>query len=399
MTAKTKAKRASGSTVKNDAAAAAGAATNARANAAGLDDPAADAAEDGQGDTPEESVDGSEGVDDASIADADSADAADGDDAEHEGASFGENDEAASNDAEGRDEDAPNDGGNDDDGEDASPTPVDVEATDDKANARASDNDTSQPAKGLPDGWTLRRVPRKCGQKTDPYWFSPGMSYKFSSLPQVRRFLDCLASAGGDEAAAYDSYTAMRSKKQKRRVESAAGDGVEAEELWDLKVVLAPKQILMPRPILCQGDNCDLVACCIWSSNLDPETPWYSCLDCQEEFFGGWPTNPGELPIKVLDVEWRNAMIEKCTLVDEPAMPNLPSSRARAAKDVEWAASAEGGKSHDDDDADADADAPVRSGDGSDREIESPSDNDDDRNCSVECNDSGFDCICFSFIG
>ena len=277
MTAKTKAKRGSGSIVENDAAAAAGAATDARANVAGLDEPAADAADDGEGDTPEESVDGAEGVDDASLADADSADAADGDDGEHEGASSGENDEAAGNDAERRDEDAPNDGGNDDD--DAHPAATDEEEE-------------------------------------------------------------------------------------------------EVEELWDLKVVLNAKQILMPRPIICQGDTCDLVACCIWSSNLDPETPWYSCLDCQEEYFGGWPANPGELPIKVLNDEWRNAMIEKCTLVDEPAMPNLPSSRARDAKGMEWATCTEGGKSPDDDNADADA--AVRSVDGSDKENESPSDNDDD---------------------
>jgi len=284
MTVKTKAKRASGSTVENDAAAAAGAATDARANAAGIDDPVADTAADGEGDTPEESVDDAEGVEDASLADADSADAADGDCGEHEGASSGENDEAAGNDSEVRDEDAPNDGGNADDGEDI----ADDAAGDDDAHPASTDEEED-----------------------------------------------------------------------------------EAEELWDLKVVLAAKQILMPRPIICQGDNCDLVACCIWSSNLDPETPWYSCLDCQEEFFGGWPANPGELPVKVLDDEWRNAMIEKCTLVDEPAMPNLPSSRGRDAKDVEQAASAEGGKFPED------ADAAVRSGDGSDRENESSSDNDD----------------------
>jgi hypothetical protein len=268
MTLKTKAKMAGGSTIENDAAAAAGAATDAPANAAGLDDPAADASDDEEGDTPEESVDGSDGVDHASFADADaySADAADGDDGEEEGASSGENGEATGNDA----------------------------------------NDVA-----------------------------------------------------GDE----QEHPAAADEEEE-----------ETEELWDLKVVLTAKQILMPRPIVCQGDNCDLVACCIWSSNLDPETPWYSCLDCQEAFFGGWPANPGELPVKVLDDEWRDAIIEKCTLEDEPAMPNLPSSRARNAKDVERATSVEGGKCLDD----ANADAAVRNGDGSDKKHESQSDNDDD---------------------
>ena len=106
----------------------------------------------------------------------------------------------------------------------------------------------------------------------------------------------------------------------------------EKEELWDLKMVLSAKQILSPHPVICQTDGCNLVACCIWSSNLDPETPWYSCLDCQVEHFGGWPSTDeaeggggGGLPIKVLSDELREAMMEKCTNLVEPELPNLPS--------------------------------------------------------------------------
>lgn len=113
--------------------------------------------------------------------------------------------------------------------------------------------------------------------------------------------------------------------------EEVAGAEEEKEELWDLKVVLSANQIRMAHPTLCQSDGCNLVACCIWSSNLDPETPWYSCLDCQEDHFGGWPsTDEAEggagLPIKVLGDDLREAMIEKCTESDDPDMPSLPSS-------------------------------------------------------------------------
>ncbi len=105
----------------------------------------------------------------------------------------------------------------------------------------------------------------------------------------------------------------------------------EKEELWDLKVVLSTKQLRTAHPTLCQTDGCNLVACCIWSSNLDPETPWYSCLDCQEVHFGGWPSieeseGGGGLPIKVLSDDLREAMIEKCTESEDPDMPSLPSS-------------------------------------------------------------------------
>ena len=111
------------------------------------------------------------------------------------------------------------------------------------------------------------------------------------------------------------------------------GDAEEQVELWDLKVVLSAKQIRMAQPTLCQSDKCNLVACCIWSSNLDPETPWYSCLDCQEEHFGGWPSTEESdgsggtgLPIKVLSDDLREAMMDKCTQLVDPVMPNLPSS-------------------------------------------------------------------------
>jgi hypothetical protein len=106
----------------------------------------------------------------------------------------------------------------------------------------------------------------------------------------------------------------------------------EKEELWDLKVVLSTKQIRTTHPTLCQTDGCNLVACCVWSSNLDPETPWYSCLDCQEDHFGGWPSieesegGGGGLPIKVLSDDLREAMIEKCTESEDPDMPSLPSN-------------------------------------------------------------------------
>lgn len=105
-------------------------------------------------------------------------------------------------------------------------------------------------------------------------------------------------------------------------------DVEEKEELWDLKVVLSAEQIRMAHPVQCQTDGCELVACCIWSSTLDPETPWYSCLDCQEDHFGGWPSmeESGSLPIKVLGDDLREAMLEKCTDSDDPTMPDMPSS-------------------------------------------------------------------------
>jgi hypothetical protein len=92
--------------------------------------------------------------------------------------------------------------------------------------------------------------------------------------------------------------------------ESEAGE--EEEELWDLKVVFSARDISKTNPILCSTEDCGLVACSVWSSNLDPEKPWYTCLDCQAMDFGGWP-EPNELPLKVLTEEHRAVILEKCT--------------------------------------------------------------------------------------
>jgi hypothetical protein len=82
--------------------------------------------------------------------------------------------------------------------------------------ANASSDSYTQPANGLPDGWTTRVVPRKTNDpktKSDQYWFSPKHSYKFNSKRRVDRFCECLEQAGGDEAAAYDLYSMAKTRK------------------------------------------------------------------------------------------------------------------------------------------------------------------------------------------
>ncbi|KAL3776119.1 hypothetical protein ACHAW5_003261 [Stephanodiscus triporus] len=76
-----------------------------------------------------------------------------------------------------------------------------------------ADDTKKKGSEGLPDGWTRRRVPRKSGDKSDPYWFSPEQAYKFNSISHVRQFLACLEEACGDEVVAYDSFCKMRSSK------------------------------------------------------------------------------------------------------------------------------------------------------------------------------------------
>jgi len=60
----------------------------------------------------------------------------------------------------------------------------------------------SQPAVDFPEGWITRTIPRSKGEKTDTFYFSPILGFKFRSKPEVRRFLAEFADCGGDEGKA-----------------------------------------------------------------------------------------------------------------------------------------------------------------------------------------------------
>ena len=67
------------------------------------------------------------------------------------------------------------------------------------------ENDTHISAKAaddLPQGWTIRRIPRSNGDQKDPNWYSPINKYKFKSKPNVKHFLKCLEKTNGDETEA-----------------------------------------------------------------------------------------------------------------------------------------------------------------------------------------------------
>ena len=54
--------------------------------------------------------------------------------------------------------------------------------------------------------------------------------------------------------------------------------GEPPAELWELAKIYTTKDILKSNAVKCMEDKCRLVACSIWSSNLNPEEPWFSCL-------------------------------------------------------------------------------------------------------------------------
>lgn len=94
----------------------------------------------------------------------------------------------------------------------------------------------------------------------------------------------------------------------------AAADAEEEEELWDLRVILTKSQLLQNPPLICSTPECSTKACSIWTSNLEPDNLWYTCLDCQALDFGGWPGKK-DLPMKVMRGDHWGLILERC-LVD-----------------------------------------------------------------------------------
>ena len=61
-------------------------------------------------------------------------------------------------------------------------------------------------------------------------------------------------------------------------------DEEDEDEQWDLKKILSIAEI-KEAPVICGHDDCDTPACCIWISTTNSK--WYTCLDCQEDDYGG----------------------------------------------------------------------------------------------------------------
>jgi len=126
----------------------------------------------------------------------------------------------------------------------------------------------------------------------------------------------------GDNAQNNDQTSAEQDQD-----EDVEDNAEEEDEVWDLKMVLTASDISQKNPIMCSTDNCPLVACGAWVSNLKPSDPWYTCLDCQEMDFGGWPDELWELPIKTMSQMHKDTITKHCTRLESPSMPDLPEPK------------------------------------------------------------------------
>lgn len=87
----------------------------------------------------------------------------------------------------------------------------------------------AEPAEGLPCGWTQRRTSRPNGAQKDTAFYSPQNNYKFRSKAEVRRFLEALKEAGGDEAEAIE----LHKRRGRRKLAVAVGAMTAGGAKWD----------------------------------------------------------------------------------------------------------------------------------------------------------------------
>ena len=100
-------------------------------------------------------------------------------------------------------------------------------------------------------------------------------------------------------------------------------EGMEyTEESFDLSQIV-PLEKLLGNPVKCHDEGCNLPACSIYTSSIDPKK-WYYCIDCQERDFDGWPSS-NDLPCDYLEPEHFQTIVTKCSKKRNPAMPRFSS--------------------------------------------------------------------------
>lgn len=97
-----------------------------------------------------------------------------------------------------------------------------------------------------------------------------------------------------------------------------SGSHDDEEEEWELKKII-PAESITTKRVKCHTKGCSLLACCIYVSSTKKEK-WYTCIDCQDTDFGGWPPLE-ELPVKSLEKNHIQLLVDKCSKKKRPAMP------------------------------------------------------------------------------
>ena len=120
-----------------------------------------------------------------------------------------------------------------------------------------------------------------------------------------------------------DNGIDLQSTKGELAIVDDKRDPQPSEEKYELSAII-PLERLLGSPIKCSDEACNLPACSVWTSSIDPKK-WYYCVDCQERDFDGWPPS-NELPCDYLQPEHLRAIATKCSKKRKPTMPVITSN-------------------------------------------------------------------------
>ena len=73
----------------------------------------------------------------------------------------------------------------------------------------------SEEADGLPQGWTIKLIPRLTGNRSDKMWYSPGGN-QFTSMRMAKDFINTLVSKQVYETTAYTNSSMRQGNKGRR---------------------------------------------------------------------------------------------------------------------------------------------------------------------------------------
>ena len=120
-----------------------------------------------------------------------------------------------------------------------------------------------------------------------------------------------------------DNGVDLQSTKGELAIVDDKRDPQSSEDKYELSTII-PLEKLLGSPIKCSGEACNLPACSVWTSSIDPKK-WYYCVDCQERDFDGWPPS-NELPCDYLQPEHLRAIATKCSKKRKPTMPVITTN-------------------------------------------------------------------------
>ena len=116
----------------------------------------------------------------------------------------------------------------------------------------------------------------------------------------------------------------------------------ESSNQWNLVHIFTTEELNNKEKVqVCNGEECENLAC-VQYVNVDDETnEWFGCIDCQDLHFDGWPTDMTEFAITSMTHmtdEHRITMLTKCCSIGTQLpklLPKLPTPPTPPTIDVQ----------------------------------------------------------------